>query len=156
MTIRHLLIMGAGILPFLYAGSARAEHGPCREYTKTISIGGRLEVGYGRACRQPDGAWEIVSLSGRDDGARYEVREHIYNDLRSGGDRVIVVERPVHVIYREPFHVHAPVRYYPAHPVFHRWSGHDEGHKHKWHKNKYHRHDWKHDGDRRERRRHGH
>ena len=33
----------------------------CREYQQTISVGGRTEDGYGTACRQPDGAWKVVS-----------------------------------------------------------------------------------------------
>jgi surface antigen len=33
----------------------------CREYTTTATIGGRTEQIYGTACRQPDGAWELVS-----------------------------------------------------------------------------------------------
>ncbi len=33
----------------------------CREYTQTVTIGGKEENAYGRACRQPDGSWEIVS-----------------------------------------------------------------------------------------------
>ena len=32
----------------------------CREYTQTISVGGRTERGYGTACRQRDGSWRIV------------------------------------------------------------------------------------------------
>lgn len=32
----------------------------CREYSQTITVGGRTERGYGTACRQPDGSWEIV------------------------------------------------------------------------------------------------
>jgi surface antigen len=35
--------------------------GYCREYNTTIAIGGKLEKGYGQACRQPDGSWQIVS-----------------------------------------------------------------------------------------------
>jgi surface antigen len=31
----------------------------CREYTQTITVGGRTEEGYGVACRQPDGSWKI-------------------------------------------------------------------------------------------------
>jgi len=34
---------------------------PCREFQRTIVIGGREEQGYGTACRQPDGSWRIVS-----------------------------------------------------------------------------------------------
>ena len=33
----------------------------CREFTHTVYIGGHPEEAYGRACRQPDGSWEIVS-----------------------------------------------------------------------------------------------
>lgn len=36
---------------------------PCREFITTIIIGGREEQGYGTACRQPDGSWQIVSDS---------------------------------------------------------------------------------------------
>jgi surface antigen len=38
-----------------------AEGRPCREFTTTIIIGGREEQGYGTACRQPDGSWQIVA-----------------------------------------------------------------------------------------------
>ena len=33
----------------------------CREYVTQTSIGGRLQETYGTACRQPDGAWQIVN-----------------------------------------------------------------------------------------------
>ena len=33
----------------------------CREYQQTIYVGGQQESGYGIACRQADGTWEIVS-----------------------------------------------------------------------------------------------
>jgi surface antigen len=36
-----------------------ADNRYCREYTSTATIGGRTETTYGRACRQPDGAWKI-------------------------------------------------------------------------------------------------
>ncbi|HJK87580.1 MAG TPA: RT0821/Lpp0805 family surface protein [Candidatus Megaira endosymbiont of Hartmannula sinica] len=32
----------------------------CREYTQEINVGGKIQQGYGRACRMPDGAWKIV------------------------------------------------------------------------------------------------
>jgi surface antigen len=32
----------------------------CREYQQTIVVGGRLQEGYGTACRQPDGSWLVV------------------------------------------------------------------------------------------------
>ena len=33
----------------------------CREFRQTVTVGGKTENAYGVACRQPDGAWEIVS-----------------------------------------------------------------------------------------------
>ncbi|MBX6367259.1 MAG: glycine zipper 2TM domain-containing protein [Rhodospirillales bacterium] len=32
----------------------------CRTYEQTITVAGRLQTGYGTACRQPDGQWRIV------------------------------------------------------------------------------------------------
>lgn len=32
----------------------------CREFQQTIYVGGKKESGYGTACRQPDGSWEVV------------------------------------------------------------------------------------------------
>ncbi|WP_119460125.1 RT0821/Lpp0805 family surface protein [Rhodospirillaceae bacterium SYSU D60014] len=33
----------------------------CREYQTSIVVGGRTETGYGTACRQPDGSWQVES-----------------------------------------------------------------------------------------------
>lgn len=33
----------------------------CREYTNKIIVGGKEEIAYGKACRQEDGQWQIVS-----------------------------------------------------------------------------------------------
>jgi hypothetical protein len=33
----------------------------CREFQKQVVVGGRIRDGYGRACRQPDGDWELDS-----------------------------------------------------------------------------------------------
>ncbi|STX31242.1 RT0821/Lpp0805 family surface protein [Legionella birminghamensis] len=34
---------------------------PCREYTTRALIGGKTQEIYGRACRQADGSWRVVS-----------------------------------------------------------------------------------------------
>lgn len=34
---------------------------PCREYTTHAIIGGKTQQIYGKACRQADGAWKVVS-----------------------------------------------------------------------------------------------
>ena len=33
----------------------------CREYQQTVTIGGKTEQAFGRACRQPDGSWKIIN-----------------------------------------------------------------------------------------------
>ena len=33
----------------------------CREYQQTIYVDGRKETGYGTACKNPDGSWQIVN-----------------------------------------------------------------------------------------------
>lgn len=32
----------------------------CREFQQTITVGGKTERAFGRACRQPDGSWKIA------------------------------------------------------------------------------------------------
>jgi surface antigen len=33
----------------------------CREFSQTVTVGGKKQEAYGQACRQPDGAWQIVN-----------------------------------------------------------------------------------------------
>lgn len=33
----------------------------CREYQAKVLVDGRMQDGYGRACREPDGSWEMVN-----------------------------------------------------------------------------------------------
>lgn len=35
----------------------------CREYQTTVTVGGKAQQAYGKACRQPDGSWKIKSQS---------------------------------------------------------------------------------------------
>ncbi len=39
----------------------RASGQYCREYQQTITVGGKQETAFGKACRQPDGAWKVQS-----------------------------------------------------------------------------------------------
>jgi hypothetical protein len=38
----------------------KASQGYCREYTGPIRVGGRVQQGYGTACLQPDGSWQMI------------------------------------------------------------------------------------------------
>jgi hypothetical protein len=65
MKRRYLLSAGALLLA---AGTANAQYVPatyqepyCREFNKTVLVGGTMQPAYGRACYQPDGSWQIVS-----------------------------------------------------------------------------------------------
>lgn len=46
------------ITPSNYYQTAEGRY--CREYSQTITVNGRTERGYGTACRQEDGSWQIV------------------------------------------------------------------------------------------------
>lgn len=56
--------------------NANAAQTTCREYTKNINIGGRVQQAYGKACLQEDGTWRIVS--GDDEIINEQI--DIYND----------------------------------------------------------------------------
>ena len=32
----------------------------CREFSQTVTVGGKMQSAYGTACRQPDGTWKII------------------------------------------------------------------------------------------------
>jgi surface antigen len=41
-------------------GTDRQTGAYCREFQTNIHVNGRVETGYGTACRQPDGTWKII------------------------------------------------------------------------------------------------
>lgn len=46
------------VTPSNYYQDASGQY--CREYNQTVVVGGRKQEGYGTACRQPDGTWQII------------------------------------------------------------------------------------------------
>ena len=51
----------AAVVPAAPLPNAGAQQGDnCREYQSTVTIDGRPQPTYGRACLQPDGTWRIV------------------------------------------------------------------------------------------------
>ena len=40
-------------------GTYRLGEQPCREFTQEINIGGKIQTGYGKACRMADGSWQL-------------------------------------------------------------------------------------------------
>ena len=103
MLIKILKLGAVALILTSWAGQASAQTNSrevCREYTKTIYIGGKAVEGYGTACRQQDGSWEISKLKGSEH-AQTKVKEHIVEDLRDKGAREIIV-------IREPYYASTP------------------------------------------------
>jgi len=94
MKHKTIILAALAALPMLIPANAEARDNRqvCREYTKTIRIDGRLEIGYGTACRTSDRTWEIVKLSGLE-RARNNVRDRIYDDLYTSGFRIVLFDR---------------------------------------------------------------
>ena len=87
MKRKTLTLAALAALPFmLVSGTAQAGH--CKQYSKTIRIGGNLEVGIGKACEQPDGAWKIVSLNGPRE-IQTRLSSHIHDHLHDDGYYVV-------------------------------------------------------------------
>lgn len=55
MVVGMFFLLGIGVEVPAWADSY------CREYTKTVNIGGRMEEAYGQACMQPDGSWQFYN-----------------------------------------------------------------------------------------------
>lgn len=88
----------------------------CREYQQTVTVGGKTEQAYGTACRQPDGAWQVVN------GSTSSTTTLVVQP------QTTVVQRPVVV---QPYHQHIsvydvpdyqPYGVYPYYPLGYAWS----------------------------------
>ncbi len=115
MTIRTTLAIAALGFTTLLAGGAQAKASDyCREYTRTIFVGGIQQQAYGTACLEPDGAWRVSdeSLNNR------------YGDGYQDGGYIQNSQNVSYVIYDGPRVIHQPriryVRYYTAPPVVYR------------------------------------
>lgn len=111
-----------------------AQGQPCREFIQNIFIGGREEQGYGTACRQPDGSWQIVS-----DEAPPEI------SAPPARERTTVYIRETPRVYSYPYRYYEPggyyyPSYYPFSLSFSLGYFHHEGHRHGGHRHSGHRH----------------
>ena len=145
------LIAALAFLPVISAGNAEAAERYCREYTKSVRIGGDLQSAYGTACMQPDGSWALVSFGGHDD-----LFEDVLRASHRGNGRVILVERRPANYWYQPYR---PVRHYYyrpySRPVLSFYWGDNDRHDHD--RRRYNRHDRRdrHDNDRDHHRKHG-
>jgi hypothetical protein len=128
---RYVLIAALAAVPFLMptqAEAGRNNNRYCREYTKTVRIGGEMQSAYGTACMQPDGSWEMVSFNGHED-----LFDDVERNTSRGKGRLVRVERrPVdyyYPIYERPYYR----TYYrqPANVFTFYWSDND-GRRRDW------------------------
>lgn len=131
-----VLIMAATGLTSEAQASSYSNSDYCREYTRTIYVGGKPQQGYGTACQQADGSWKIIS----GDNVGQTIAPTYF------------VEQPV-VYYQEPVRNVYRTSYYAPRPAYSSLSisigsrgGHDWNRGHgKWRGNSYgHRNDYKH------------
>ena len=131
--IRKIILLTTLVVLPVIGGSQEAHADEyCREYTKTVSIGGQRERAYGTACYRPDGSWEIVKTQGSDYG-RTVIRDVIYDDI--GHNKFY---KPTKVVVKKK-------HYTPTYKVYHTRSYHKpyfvkhayHHHKHKKHPHKY-------------------
>ncbi len=124
---KTLLLAGLACALSMFSTPSEArEHEYCREYTKTIRIGGDIHRGYGKACLQPDGSWKIVFLKGV-----AALRSKIIEDVRKDHHKVVLAH-------------HYPKSYVPVavyYPHYYRYTKpHPHGHHKHAHKSKHKRH----------------
>ncbi|PZQ48850.1 MAG: hypothetical protein DI551_00520, partial [Micavibrio aeruginosavorus] len=118
----------------LTAGEAKAyANDYCREYTRTVTVGNRVQDAYGTACLQPDGSWMIVG-EGLNNNVPYQGENVTY--IVNDNNRYVV---PPRVVYYE----RAPSYYrtQPA-PLFVWYSnnnrrGYDKHYNYGWRGNKH-------------------
>jgi hypothetical protein len=120
----------------LSAGATQAKaDGYCREYTRTVLIGGQPQQAYGTACLGPDGAWRVQS----EDLSRHQNGLYTTATLNSDNTVYFADQQPVvqQVTYVEPYPVYRPyyrpVYYRPAPVVFGFSFGNGHDHHH-WHR----------------------
>ncbi len=127
---RYFLIslLVATLLLLAIAESAKAYSEPyCREYTRNINVGGRVQEGYGTACMQPDGSWQITS----EQGEQLARPQPLYDD------GILLKRRVIETPYG-----YSPYGYQrPVHVDFHFSSvrGRDY-HRHRWYNERNRRH----------------
>lgn len=85
-----------------FAPEAKAyDQSYCREYTRTVYVGGRSQDAFGTACLQPDGDWVIVGEGLGNDLAYADNVSYVIRDNR----RVVT---PTRVVYYDRSYYRSP------------------------------------------------
>ena len=103
------------------SGTALANEQPyCREYQRTVTIGGKAQQTYGTACMQPDGSWRVATP------------ESDFVEMPYDAPLQVAAVEPTPVVYTQPvytsYYEEPSYRYYagPSWGVNLGWS--DRGH----------------------------
>lgn len=116
--MRKRLYVPLAIMVATLACVAQAAEPYCREFTQPLNIGGRAEHGYGTACQQPDGSWEIVKPVAAEPSYAYP--EHAAYVVHE----TIIREEPVY--YAPPPRI--SFSFGSGHHRHRDWHGHKHGH----------------------------
>ncbi len=124
--------MGAAVAASTVLPSmAGAQGAYCREYTRSVMVGNKMQEGYGTACMQPDGSWQVMNEGQQSSVPSYAQPQPAFAPAP--------VYQPAPVVqYYEP--VPAPVAYYDevyGYPssslsLSFGYSDHDWGHRRGW------------------------
>ncbi len=95
--MKTALLTMAALTALTFAAPAMADDGYCREYTRTIYVGGYQKQGYGTACLQPDGSWQIVAENTYSSGNN---NNNYYAQPMPVMQQTYVVREPVYTYYR--------------------------------------------------------
>lgn len=127
--MRTSILATAAVAALALAGPAMADDEYCREYTRTIYVGGMQKQGYGTACLQPDGSWQIVA-------------ENTYSNNDYYAPPVVMAP-----VYRQTYVVREPVYYRRSKPtvIAFNFNSRNQRHDH-WDRDRWDRHDNRHGG----------
>lgn len=120
MKKKIILSLSCAVLQILaIAGTAKADQPYCREYTQTFTIGNTTQKGYGTACLQPDGSWEIQKPASLPSSSRTVVQQQPIT--------YVIKENHTYFVPSRPFRNEIVISGYPSY-------GHDyyRNHHHRW------------------------
>lgn len=119
--ILKFVLPAIGLLALV--GSAQAAEPYCREFSQQIVVGGKVRQGYGTACLQPNGSWQIVNAAQVTDDVALQSQAQAV-EVQPEPEVQYVVQQPVvyEPVYRpDPFPVFLSLGY--SNSWGHGWHG---------------------------------
>ncbi len=130
-----IFALGPALAALISLGTPHAakaqEESYCREYTRTVWIGGQARESYGTACLKPDGAWETVSERPQD--LPFESRFEAPYDPDFDFSEPVVLREPIPLRRTIVVHHAQPIIVYRDGPPYawgRRFGAECRGHRH--------------------------